>query len=508
MGCCQSSFLKPSSLHDKRLTSNDISGRHGKGTKRSNRHRHPPNINEGRGWHFSDVPDFSEFSATDLRNATNDFNQNAVVSVGSDQEANVVYRGCIQNDKDVRLIAVKKFSKSTWPDPKQFEAEARAIGKLRHVRLVNLIGYCCDGDERLLVSEYMPNDTLNKHLFHWEKQTMEWAMRLRLALYVAEGLEYCRQSGHKLYHDFNTCRVLFDENGSPRLSCYGWMKNSKDGKNFSTNLAYTPPEYLISGTLIPESVVFSFGTFLLDLLSGKHIPPSHAVDTIQKQNLLVLMDSHLEGNYPEEDAAAVFDLASKCLHNNPKDRPEIIDIISVLATLQQKRDVPSYAMLGISKHENHETERSNSLIYDACHHMDLAALHQILEAMEYKEDEVTCELSFQQWAQQIKDVWNTRQQGDSAFRNKSFESAIEKYTQFIETGIMISPTVYARRCMCYLFCDQPDAALRDAMQAQCVYSDWPTAVYLQAVALAKLNMVEDSASMLKEASILEEKRCS
>lgn len=150
---------------------------------------------------------------------------------------------------------------------------------------------------------------------------------------------------------------------------------------------------------------------------------------MQKQNLLGLMDSHLEGNYPEEDAAMVFDLASKCFQNNPKDRPEIRDIISVLATLQHKLDVPSYAMLGISEHENPETERENSLIYDACHHMDLAALHQILEAMDYKEDEVTCELSFQQWSQQIKDVWNTRQQGDSAFRNKHFETAIEKYTQ-------------------------------------------------------------------------------
>lgn len=79
-------------------------------------------------------------------------------------------------------------------------------------------------------------------------------------------------------------------------------------------------------------------------------------------------------------------------------------------------------------------------------------------------------------------------------------------SQFIETGIMISPTVYARRSMCHLFCDQPDAALRDAMQAQCVYPDWPTAFYLQAVALAKLNMVEDSATMLKEASIMEDKR--
>ena len=102
---------------------------------------------------------------------------------------------------------------------------------------------------------------------------MEWAMRLRVALYVAEALEYCRQSGRTLYHDLNAYRVLFDEvtsfahylkwvcekscleffvsqNGNPRLSCFGWMKDSKDGKNFSTNLAYTPPEYLRDGNVL------------------------------------------------------------------------------------------------------------------------------------------------------------------------------------------------------------------------------------------------------------------
>lgn len=60
--------------------------------------------------------------------------------------------------------------------------------------------------------------------------------------------------------------------------------------------------------------------------------------------------------------------------------------------------------------------------------------------------------------------------------------------------------------MCHMLCDQPDEALRDAMQAQCVYPDWPTAFYLQAVALAKLNMLQDSANMLKEAAVLEDKR--
>lgn len=78
--------------------------------------------------------------------------------------------------------------------------------------------------------------------------------------------------------------------------------------------------------------------------------------------------------------------------------------------------------------------------------------------------------------------------------------------QFVDVGTMVSPTVYARRSLCYLLCDQPDAALRDAMQAQCVYPDWPTAFYMQSVALAKLDMHKDAADMLNEAAGLEEKR--
>ena len=78
--------------------------------------------------------------------------------------------------------------------------------------------------------------------------------------------------------------------------------------------------------------------------------------------------------------------------------------------------------------------------------------------------------------------------------------------QFIDVGTMVSPTVYARRSLCHLMCDQPDAALRDAMQAQCVYPDWSTAFYMQAVALAKLDMHKDAADMLNEAAALEEKK--
>nr|XP_010918220.1 serine/threonine-protein kinase BSK1 [Elaeis guineensis] len=443
---------------------------------------------------------FSEFSLAELKAATNGFGSENIVSESGEKAPNLVYKGRLQ---DRRWIAVKKFTKMAWPDPKQFADEAGGVGKMRHRRLANLIGYCCDGDERLLVAEYMPNDTLAKHLFHWENQTIEWAMRLRVAFYIAEALEYCSNEGRPLYHDLNAYRVLFDEDGDPRLSCFGLMKNSRDGKSYSTNLAYTPPEYLRNGRVTAESVIFSFGTVLLDLLSGKHIPPSHALDMIRGKNILLLMDSHLEGKFSTEEATTLVDLASECLQYEPRDRPNTKKLVATLAPLQTKSDVPSCVMLGIRKHE---PQRHLSPMGEACSRMDLTAIHQILVMAHYRDDEGTNELSFQEWTQQMRDMLDARKRGDFAFRDKDFKTAIDCYSQFIDVGTMVSPTVYARRSLCYLMCDQPDAALRDAMQAQCIYPEWSTAFYMQAVALAKLKMNNDAMDMLNEAAGLEEKR--
>ena len=113
---------------------------------------------------------------------------------------------------------------------------------------------------------------------------MKWAMRLRVVLYLAQALEYCTSRGRALYHDLNAYRILFDkvnesslnsvvlfqiclshfifslllefyvvifQDFNPRLSCFGLMKNSRDGKSYSTNLAFTPPEYLRTGLSSP-----------------------------------------------------------------------------------------------------------------------------------------------------------------------------------------------------------------------------------------------------------------
>ncbi|KAK9987585.1 hypothetical protein SO802_027824 [Lithocarpus litseifolius] len=495
MGCCESSFL--SETHPERELNHQ--------TNQLNIQTQPPSIMSTDSIPIGEVPSFSEFSFSDLKAATNNFSSDFIVSESGEKAPNLVYKGRLHNR---RWIAVKKFTKLAWPDPKQFAEEAWGVGKLRHQRLANLIGYCCDGDERLLVAEYMPNDTLAKHLFHWENQTIEWAMRLRVAHHIAEALDYCSSEGRPLYHDLNPYRVLFDEDGDPRLSCFGLMKNSRDGKSYSTNLAYTPPEYLRNGRVTPESVIYSFGTVLLDLLSGKHIPPSHALDMIRGKNIILLMDSHLEGKFSTEEATLVVNLASQCLQYEPRERPNSNDLVATLAQLQTKPDVPSYVMLGISKHEEAPStpQRPLSAMGEACSRMDLTAIHQLLVMAHYRDDEGTNELSFQEWTQQMREMLDSRKRGDLAFRDTDFKAAIECYSQFINVGIMVSPTVFARRSLCYLLCDQPDPALRDAMQAQCVNPDWPTAFYMQSVALSKLNMHKDAADMLNEATTLEEKK--
>ncbi|XP_020245783.1 probable serine/threonine-protein kinase At4g35230 isoform X3 [Asparagus officinalis] len=413
------------------------------------------------------VPAFKEFGLSELRLAAKGFSSELIVSESGEKAPNVVYKGKLDGG---RIVAIKRFSRQSWPDAQQFATEAERVGKVRHKRLVNLIGYCAEGDERLLVAEYMPNDTLSKHLFHWDKQPLPWEMRVRVAYYIAQALDHCNLENRKIYHDLNAYRVLFDEDGDPRLSSFGLMKNSRDGKSYSTNLAYTPPEFLRTGRVIPESVIYSYGTVLLDLLSGKHIPPSHALDLIRGKNILLLMDSSLEGQYANEDASKLIDLASKCLQFEARDRPNSKFLLSSVEPLQTQKEVASHVLMGLSKTPA-VLPTMLSPLGKACARMDLTAVHDILLKTGYKdeegaeneektapyavedvidegpkgddldevdntddfeassEEELDANLSFQEWTQQVQEMLTTKKLGDTAFRDKDFKTAIDCYSK-------------------------------------------------------------------------------
>nr|XP_016456618.1 PREDICTED: probable serine/threonine-protein kinase At4g35230 [Nicotiana tabacum] len=449
------------------------------------------------------VPAFKEFALADLRAATNGFSSELIVSESGEKAPNIVYRGKLRSN---RLVAIKRFSKQSWPDPHQFVAEAAGVGKVRHKRLVNLIGCCAEGDERLLVAEYMPNDTLSKHLFHWEKQPLPWEMRVRVAYHIAQVLDHCNAENRNIYHDLNAYRVLFDEDGDPRLSSFGLMKNSRDGKSYSTNLAYTPPEFMRTGRVIAESVIYSYGTVLLDLLSGKHIPPSHALDLIRGKNMLLLMDSSLEGQYADEDATALVELASTCLQYEAKDRPDFKFILNAVLPLQKQGEVVSYVLMGLRKAPV-VLPTMLSPLGKACARMDLTAVYDMLLKTGYKDEEgAENELSFQEWTQQVQDMLNTKKFGDIAFRDKDFKSAIDCYSKLVSMMPVPSGTVFVRRALAYLMNGQPELALRDAMQAQVCLPEWPTAFYMQALALSKLGMEIDAQDMLNDGASFEAKK--
>ncbi|KAF3638709.1 putative serine/threonine-protein kinase [Capsicum baccatum] len=449
------------------------------------------------------VPAFKEFNLAELRAATNGFSSELIVSESGEKAPNVVYRGKLRSN---RLVAIKRFSRQSWPDAQQFVAEAAGVGKVRHKRLVNLIGCCAEGDERLLVAEYMPNDTLSKHLFHWEKQPVPWEMRVRVAYYIAQALDHCSAENRKIYHDLNAYRVLFDEEGDPRLSSFGLMKNSRDGKSYSTNLAYTPPEFLRTGRVIAESVMYSYGTVLLDLLSGKHIPPSHALDLIRGKNVLLLMDSSLEGQYADEDATALVELASKCLQYEARDRPEIKFILNAVEPLQKQKEVASHVLMGLTKTPV-VLPTMLSPLGKACARMDLTAVHDILLKTGYKDEEgAENELSFQEWTQQVQDMLNTKKFGDIAFRDKDFKSAVDYYSKLVSMMPAPSGTVFVRRALSYMMNGQAELALRDAMQAQVCLPEWPTAFYMQALSLSKLGMETDAQDMLNDGASFEAKK--
>ncbi|KAJ6710109.1 SERINE/THREONINE-PROTEIN KINASE BSK5 [Salix koriyanagi] len=100
-------------------------------------------------------------------------------------------------------------------------------------------------------------------------------MRLSAVLHLAKALEYCTRKGRALYHDLNAYRVLFDEDGNPKLSSFGLMKTAGMENLIGQMWLLLLQSFLRAGRVATESVIYSFGTLLLDLLSGKHIPPSH-----------------------------------------------------------------------------------------------------------------------------------------------------------------------------------------------------------------------------------------
>ncbi|GLJ37782.1 hypothetical protein SUGI_0767950 [Cryptomeria japonica] len=211
------------------------------------------------------------FNLETLVEATRNFNEENKLGEGG---FGPVYKGTMP---DGREVAVKKLSVKSSQGNKEFLNEVKLVAKIQHRNLVNLLGCCVEGSERLLVYEYLANKSLDKILFHPQRsKELDWQTRLNIISGVARGLLYLHEDSQLriIHRDIKASNILLDEKMNPKIADFGLAKLFPENQtHISTRVAgtygYLAPEYAMRGKLSSKVDVYSFGVVLLEVVSGR-----------------------------------------------------------------------------------------------------------------------------------------------------------------------------------------------------------------------------------------------
>ncbi|KAL5711761.1 non-specific serine/threonine protein kinase [Ranunculus cassubicifolius] len=290
------------------------------------------------------------FTFRELAAATKNFRQECLLGEGGFGR---VYKGRLENGG--QLAAIKQLDRNGLQGNKEFLVEVLMLSLLHHENLVNLIGYCADGDQRLLVYEYMSRGSLEDHLLDLppDQKPLNWYTRMKIATGAAKGLEYLHDKANPpvIYRDLKSSNILLDEEFNPKLSDFGLAKLGPVGDKTHVSsrvmgtYGYCAPEYARTGQLTLKSDVYSFGVVLLELITGRR-----AIDTIRpisEQNLVTwaqpffkdpakfpdMADPLLEGDFPVRGLNQAVAVAAMCLQEEASVRPLMSDVVTALSFL-------------------------------------------------------------------------------------------------------------------------------------------------------------------------------
>ncbi|XP_026456113.1 proline-rich receptor-like protein kinase PERK7 [Papaver somniferum] len=288
----------------------------------------------------------STFTYNELESATNGFSQENLLGQGG---FGYVHKGILPNGT---VIAVKSLKSGSGQGEREFQAEVEIISRVHHRHLVSLVGYCIAGGQRMLVYEFVPNKTLEYHLYGKSCPVMDWAKRLNIALGSAKGLAYLHEDCHPriIHRDIKAANILIDDNFEAMVADFGLAKLSSDTyTHVSTRVmgtfGYLAPEYASSGKLTEKSDVFSYGIMLLELITGKR--PVDTSNTYMEDSLVdwarpiltralgdgnfeELVDPRLENNYSPSEMARMVACAAACIRHSARRRPKMSQIVRAL----------------------------------------------------------------------------------------------------------------------------------------------------------------------------------
>ncbi|CAI9096339.1 OLC1v1032449C1 [Oldenlandia corymbosa var. corymbosa] len=291
----------------------------------------------------------SLFSYEELMAATDGFSSSNLLGEGG---FGSVYKGCLMDGRDV---AVKQLKTGGGQGEREFRAEVEIISRIHHRHLVSLVGYCISDSRRLLIYDYVPNNTLYYHLHGEDRPVLDWTRRVKIAVGAARGLAYLHEDCHPriIHRDIKSSNILLDNNFEARVSDFGLAKLCQDANtHISTRVmgtfGYMAPEYASSGKLTDKSDVFSFGVVLLELITGrKPVDASQPLGeeslvewgrpllsyALEKQQFDELVDPRLEKNYVDTEMFRLIEVAAACVRHSSAKRPQMGQVVRAFDSL-------------------------------------------------------------------------------------------------------------------------------------------------------------------------------
>ncbi|CAA7013722.1 unnamed protein product [Microthlaspi erraticum] len=288
------------------------------------------------------------FSLKELHAATNSFNYDNKLGEG---RFGSVYWGQLWDGSQIAVKRLKAWSNREEID---FAVEVDILARIRHKNLLSVRGYCEEGQERLIVYEYMPNLSLVSHLHgqHSSESLLDWTRRMNIAVTSAQAIAYLHHHATpKIVHgDVRASNVLLDSEFEARVTDFGYGKlmpdDAGDGaakttKGNNSNLGYLSPECAESGKESEMGDVYSYGVVLLELVTGQR--PVERLNQTTKQGItervlpLVydrkfgeIVDQKLNGKYVEEELKRVVLVGLLCAQSEPERRPTMSEVVELL----------------------------------------------------------------------------------------------------------------------------------------------------------------------------------
>ncbi|XP_031279327.1 proline-rich receptor-like protein kinase PERK8 [Pistacia vera] len=299
----------------------------------------------------------SWFTYEELAQATNEFAAHNVLGEGG---FGCVYKGVLTDGRDV---AVKQLKIGGGQGEREFKAEVEIISRVHHRHLVSLVGYCISEHQRLLVYEYVPNNTLYYHLHAEGRPVMDWATRVKVAAGSARGIAYLHEDCHPriIHRDIKSSNILLENNFEAKVADFGLAKialeldsNTHVSTRVMGTFGYMAPEYATSGKLTEKSDVYSYGVVLLELITGrKPVDASQPLgdeslvewarpllaEALEREDFEELVDSRLEKNYVASEMFRMIEAAAACVRHSGGKRPKMSQVVRALDSLDELSDL-------------------------------------------------------------------------------------------------------------------------------------------------------------------------